>query len=96
VQVRTARPGRGLDLLARRAALPVVGQIEDCLEAALGHQRGHRREVAPIRLQVVHLASERVSGAAMQHRDVVTARDEAPHDLAAHEDRAADDHNLHR
>jgi hypothetical protein len=76
--------------------LPVVGEVENRLEALAAEDPGHGVQVAPVRLDVADDAvTEVVVIAPVEHRDVVTAGDQSLHRLATHELGAADYEDSH-
>lgn len=85
----------GLHLFGGRAVLPVVRQVEDRLETPAGQQIRDPGQIGAVGLQVANLRPEIMLVPTVQHRYVVAARDQAPHDLTAHKLRSSDDDDSH-
>lgn len=93
LQVRAAAARRRLDLFGGRPLFPVVGDVEHGVER--GQRAPQRGGVTAIRRDVVDARTEIVMVAPVEDRDLVPARRQPPDDLAADEQRSADDHDAH-
>ena len=85
----------GLHLGGRGAALPIVGIVENHLEAAAGQGFPQRIGVVPIRHEVLHAAAEVVLRLAVQNRHIVAALHQLLHQQPADEESSTDDQYLH-
>ena len=90
------RAHRGLHLLRRGAALPVVDVVEDHFEAAGGQGLAHGVGVVAVRHDVLDPPAEVVLGLAVQDRDFVAALHQLLHQLAADEQGPPDDQYFHK
>ena len=91
----TTIPGGGFDVSGSRTSRPVIGHVDDGLEAPLAEMSRDGWSITPVGPQVAHGRSKIVMIAPVQHRHLMAAGDQSVDDAAAHELRAADNECAH-
>ena len=87
--------GRGFDVTGGCPRLPVVGQVEDGVEPAVGDETGDGGQVAAVRLDVPDAGAQIVRRAPVEDGDIVAAGGQELGDAAAHEGNPANHQDAH-